>query len=245
MSETTTREPDTDSIFYYAHLMIILVVVYIVINLMFRLINNNNHRRSNKSFSFDYYGKTEKIQVIHDRLSPPQAKLRKQFLIALTLVKAAYWVKSPYIYALYNRLHKFTRAEIGILLVIENFSCLFFGPIIGSLCDLYGRKKFSLMYPILIIAHILMRLTGIRPLAVLAQITAGFASILIDSAFESWLNFEAMLLFPKNSDGDKQKNSYLREVFTKQIYIDCLTSIVLSSIATVLYVSIKVIYIKY
>ena len=230
-----TDKPDTDSVQYYAHLIIILVVIYILLNLMFRLINNSNQRKDDKSYSFDYYGKTEKLQVIHDKLTPPQAKLRKQYLIALTLVKAAYWVKSPYVYALYNRLHKFTRAEIGILLVIENFSCIFFGPIIGTLCDIYGRKKFSLMYPIIVLVHISIRLTGNRPLAVCAQIIAGFGSILVDSAFESWFNFEASLLF-RDREKEKQKNSYLREVFTKQIYIDCLTSIVLTSIATVLYV---------
>jgi hypothetical protein len=119
------------------------------------------------------------------------------------------------------------------------------GPILGSLCDIYGRKKFCILYCVCIITHISLRITGSRALAWPAQVITGVCSCLLDFAFESWLNFEASSLpdFRNNTeDGKAMKNSYLREIFSKLVSVDCFCSIVLSGIATILYVKFDIFY---
>lgn len=230
---------DTNTIEYYAPYIFTLIVIYVLVNFTFRLLNNSNVKKDDRSFSFDYYGRTENIQVIHDELSPDQALLRSKYFIAVTLIKSSFWVKAPYLYALYSRLHGFDREEIGLLLMTEHITSIFLGPLIGSVADIVGRKKFCVAYPIITIIQLALRLTGDRLFAYFAMVLTGVGSVLIDTSYESWLNFEASLMFEHNEDGARQKNSYLREVFTKQIYIDCLTSILLTGVATFLYVSLN------
>ncbi len=205
---------NTNSLDYYIKDIFILLLIYCTILIISTIIKNKNE--NNLNVTLDYYGKNEGIQIVHDVLTHEQSSLRWRFLIASTAIKAATWVKAPYLFALYNRIHGFSRSEIGILYAIDNFSSLIFGPIFGSLCDLYGRKKFCLFYCVFIVSHIYLRLTGSKFLAIFAQVITGMCSCLIDTAFESWVNFEANLVFDMNTpEGKMQKNSYLREIFTK------------------------------
>lgn len=220
---------------FYSQYMLGLVIIYGLLLLIFKFLDNSNKRNNNRSYSFDFYGRNENLQIIHDELTPEQSSLRKKYLIAITIIKSAFWVKSPYQYALYSRLHGFSREEIAYLLILENFISIIFGPIIGSLGDAYGKKKFSAAYCFLIIMNLSFRLTGDRQLAPIAQVLAGISSIIIDVSFESWVNFQANELFPSTKEGKRQKNSYLREVFTKQIYIDSLCAMLFTGIATVIY----------
>lgn len=228
---------ETNTIEYYTFYIISLIVGYLSIGIIFKTISNVNVKQDKLNVTFDYYGKKENIQVIHNELSTDQRSLRLKFLIASTLIKSAIWIKAPYMFALYNRLHGFTRPEIGILYLVENLTSLILGPLIGSLCDLFGRKKFCVLYAFLTILQLGLRLTGVKILAYPAQFFTGICSVLIDTAFESWLNFEANTLFSHDDDGKREKNSYLREIFAKQIQLDCLSSIVMTGIATILYVS--------
>lgn len=220
---------------YYSQYIFGLIIIYTLLILVFKLLDNKNKRELNRSISFDYYGIKDNVQILHDDLTPDQINLRMKFLIAVTIIKSGFWVKAPYYYALYSRLHGFTREEIAYLLLVENISSIISGPLIGSLSDSYGKKKFSAAYCFLIIINICLRLTGEKSLAWIAQIIAGFGSILIEISFESWLNFQASTLFDDNKEGKRQKNSFLREVFTKQIYIDSLTAIFFTGVATLLY----------
>lgn len=227
----------TNTIEYYTYYLIVLIIVYVLLGVIFKLISNNNQKKDKMNLTFDYYGKKDGVQVIHDDLSPDQSSLRTKFLVAATLIKSAIWIKAPYMFALYNRLHGFTREEIGILYLVENLTSLLLGPLIGSLCDLFGRKKFCVAYAFILITQLSLRLTGDRFLAYPAQVLTGICSVLIDTSFESWLNFEANMLFTNDDDGKRQKNSFLREVFAKQITVDCLSSILMSGLTTVIYVS--------
>ena len=89
-----------NSLEYYSQYIFGLIIIYVMLILVFKLLNNKNTRLNNKSFSFDFYGKTEHVQVIHDELSNDQANLRIKFLIAATIIKSAFWVKAPYLFAL-------------------------------------------------------------------------------------------------------------------------------------------------
>ena len=85
------------------------------------------------------------------------------------------------------------------------------------------------MYSVFVISHISLRLTGSQYLAIFAQMLTGICSVILETSFESWLNFEASLLFDKDQDGLRQKNAFLREVFSKQINVDCFSSIFLTA----------------
>lgn len=237
-----TTESGPNTVEFYISYLLILAAIYALIMLVLNLMKNRNEATNKDNVTFDYYGKKEGGQIVHDVLTVEQRSLRWKFLLASTAVKAATWVKAPYMFALYNRVHKFTRSEIGILYALDNATGLFFGPIIGSLCDTYGRKKFCVLYCVLVIIHILLRITGSRNLAYLAQITTGICGVLVETAFESWVNFEASFLFETSDNGKRMKNSYLRELFTKQVNLDCFTSIILTGVATLLYLKYDIYY---
>ena len=150
-----------------------------------------------------------------NNLTDEQRSLRFRYLLVVSAIKSAVWVKAPFIFALYNRLHGFTRGDIGILYAIDNLSALIMGPILGSLGDVYGRKKFCFLYCVLVTSQICLRLTGSQGLAYFAQVLTGVAGALVETAFESWINFEATMLFPQGQDGRKKKNMFLREIFSK------------------------------
>lgn len=235
-------ETNTNTIDYYVYYILSLAIFYALIMVIMAILKNRNDDKNKVNVTFDYYGKKAGEQIIHDVLTVEQSSLRWRFLLASTFVKAATWVKAPYLFALYNRVHGFTRGDIGVLYAIDNLSSLLFGPIIGSLCDMYGRKKFCVAYCFAVVLHICLRLTGSQHLAYGAQIITGICSVLVDTVFESWLNFEASFLFDNSDNGKRMKNSYLRELFTKQVNLDCFTSIVLTGVATVLYLKFNIYY---
>jgi hypothetical protein len=232
-------DADYNSINYYMPYVMVLVIIYVCSGFFFNFLKNRyeTKKEENLNHSMDYHGAKEGVQVIHDVLTPEQSSLRLKFLIARTLVQASTWIKAPYLFALYNRLHGFPREEISVLYAVAQVTSLFLGPIFGSLCDVFGRKKFCVLYNFCVALQIGLRLTGVHWLAFLAEFFTGICQILIDTAFESWLNFEANLLFEEGDSGKMQKNSYLREIFSKQIAIDALSSIALIGVGTFLYVS--------
>jgi hypothetical protein len=226
------NETNPNSVDYYILYILILCILYAITMLIQNFLKNKYVNLS--SDALDYYGKRGE-QIIHDKLSAEQSSKRWRYLFISVLVKAITWVKAPYIFALYNRVHGFSRQEIGYLFAFENFVALFLGPLIGSLCDIYGRKFFCVFHCISVIAHISLRVTGNRTLAWLAQAITAISACLIDSAYESWINFEANFLFERTEMGRKMKNSYLREIFSKQIALDCLCSITIGGLAVWLY----------
>ena len=236
-----TNIQPTNTVDYYISYITILAIGYIGIMLLINFLKNRNEELNKQNVTMDYYG-AQGSQVVLDVLTEEQRSLRWRFLLVSTAIKAATWVKAPYLFALYNRVHGFTRSQIGILYAIDNFTSLFLGPVIGGLCDTYGRKKFCVLYCFLIITHISLRITGSQYLAYFAQIVTGICGVLIETAFESWVNFQSNELFEDSETGKKERNSYLRELFTKQVNIDCLTSIVLTGIATYLYMQYNIYY---
>jgi MFS family permease len=197
-----------------------------------------SEEEQNLNATVDVYAKQDGQKIIFNTLSKEESSLRFKYLFAFSIIRAATWIKAPYLFALYNRLHLFDRQQIGILFAIDNLSSLLTGPVFGVLCDMYGRKKFCVLYCIFAISHVCLRLTGSQLLAYPAQFITGFCSCLIEIAFESWLNFEASLLFKSTLEGKKLKNAYLREIFSKQTLIDCYCSLGLSTFATLLYVNL-------
>jgi hypothetical protein len=235
-------ETNPNTVDFYIVYIFILSILYAVIMLVQNFMKNRNENSLN--VTFDYYGNKKGSQFVHDVLTNEQRDIRYKYLLVSVLVKAATWVKAPYLFALYNRVHGFTRSEIGYLMAVDNISSLILGPLLGGLADIYGRKKFCVLYCLAVMIHISLRITGNKTLAWGAQIITGICTCLLDMAFESWINFEANFLFPGSDEetAKRQKNSYLREIFTKQISLDCFCSIILTGIATVLYAQFNIFY---
>jgi Na+/melibiose symporter-like transporter len=203
------KSADPNSIGYYLIYFFILLMMYIIVMICSSLIKNKQNNINSRERNAN--GMVFSIE----NLTPEQSSLRFRYLLVSTAIRAAVWVKAPYIFALYNRLHGFTRGDIGILYAIDNCSSLIMGPILGGLGDIYGRKKFCFLYCAIVVSHITIRLTGSQSLAYFAQFLTGVSGALIETVFESWLNFEASLLFEHDHNGRMHKNLFLREIFSK------------------------------
>lgn len=158
--------------------------------------------------------------------------LKFRYLICYVIIKANIWAKSPYLWALYNTFHGFSINEIAILYLVDNLSALLFGPITGNLADIFGRKFFCMGYCVLIITNLSLRLTGSHNLAYIAQILTGISAALVNTTFESWLNFEASKEF---RDRLIEKERFLKKLFKIQTIFDAILSIVASIIAAIFY----------
>jgi len=160
--------------------------------------------------------------------------LKFRYLVGYTLTRASMWTKAPYLYTLYNLYHGFTMSEIGILYIIDAVSAFIAGPITGNLADKYGRKLFSQIYNILVIANTLMRMTGNIPIAYFAQVLTGISGGLIMTVFESWVVAESHKEFEFRT---VEKERFLKKLFKTQNILDAVMSVLLSAICAVAYVN--------
>lgn len=150
--------------------------------------------------------------VLNNKFKEQQKNsLRFKYLLCYLLVKGSVWSKAPYMFMLYLNFHMFKIEQIGVLYVIDYLSSLLFSPIIGGLTDMYGRKRFSILYNILVIINILLRITGSQWLAYLAQVLTGIGSSIINTAYESWVVCESKKIFSDNVIRQK----FLKKLFKK------------------------------
>ena len=162
-----------------------------------------------------------------------QKSLKFRYIIAYLLTRASVWAKSPYIWSMYLVYHGFTVSQIGVLYVIDAISALLFGPIMGNMADMFGRKRFCQIYNITTILSLGIRLSGDKPLAYVAQILTGLGSGLGTTSYESWVVSEANKEFKYY---EQERERFLKKLFkTVQIY-DSGVSIICSSLAAVVYV---------
>lgn len=165
-------------------------------------------------------------------LSDRKDSLRFRYLICYILTKSNIWAKTSYLWTLYNKVHGFNVNEIAILYMIDNLSTLIFSPITGSLADIFGRKLFCVIYCMLVVSNLSLRLTGNRSLAYLAQVLTGISATLINTTFESWVNYEATKEFGENKF---EKEKFLKKLFKNQTLIDSIVSILASCISAFFY----------
>ena len=205
-----------------------LIIIYIVLVTTLVLVNSFLKRKAkNKNSQNESQSSVNKSL----KLTKEQKILKLKFLSAYVITRAGTWGKSPYLFTLYLNYHKFTIEQIGILYIIDAVFAFISGPVFGSLADKYGRRLFSGLYNIFVVCNISLRVTGIKPLAYIAQIFTGLGNTLLTTPFESWIVYESSLLFPDK----KEQEQFLQGVFKDQALYDSICSIVVSCITAVLF----------
>ena len=216
-----------DPMFYIPVLIVILCVIFILQIIIFYFRQKMTQEEADDAT-------LNKSKAYSLNLSKRKDSLWFRYMIGYISARASMWAKSPYMYMLYATYHGFTIQEIGILYAFDSGSALIMGPIFGNLSDLFGRKKFSILYNLLVITNLSLRLTGSKPLAYVAQILTGMGAGLIMTTFEAWVVFEANKEFRGHV---LEKDKFLKKLFKSQNLIDACTSIVISGICALSYVN--------
>ncbi len=229
MFEIHVNSDDPMNPVYYYTLIILLLFLLVVLKFTSEMLSSSRRSKYDDDLESTLLNNHQySLEFIESKNS-----LRFRYLFCYVVTKANIWAKSPYLWALYNVYHGFSVKEIGILYLVDNFSAMIFGPITGGLADIFGRKFFCMSYCVLIITNLSLRLTGIHSLAYVAQLLTGISAALINTTFESWVNFEATKEF---KDRLLEKERFLKKLFKFQTLFDAIMSVVASMIAAVLYI---------
>ena len=216
MNNLISEDPKYPSFYFpmIAGYLIIMIILYFISTfLKSELSQPHKDKLSNSFLQETLDPNTKYYEYIIDKKN----SLKARYIIAFVLTRASMWAKSPYLYTLFSKLHGFTMAEIGFLYVVDAVSALIAGPILGNLADIFGRRFFCLMYCVTTVINLLLRLTGNRPMAYIAQILTGVGAGLINTTFESWVNCSAREAF-KNASNSEEENFKAMERFLKKLF---------------------------
>ena len=208
MDVPTTISP-MSSEYYYPIIMLIMSLLAIL-NFISMSLDNKE-----KEVVINDMSSTKSPLTIANMITKDQLKskntLRANYLICFLIVRASVWSKSPYMFILYFEYHKFTIQEIGILYIIDSITAMIASPIVGILSDKYGRKLLSLLYNVTVILNLILRLTGQRNMAYIAQILTGIGSGIVNTSYESWVVCESEKILPDPII----KQRFLKKLFKK------------------------------
>jgi MFS family permease len=229
MLELNLSDPSNTS--FYITIILLLIIILIFLEFIIHILKNR----------IDYLNSSIDNTLQQGLIYSHTFILRKntlkfRYLTGYVLTRASMWSKSPYLYTLYSTYHNFEITEIGLLYIIDAISAFICGPLTGNLADKYGRKLFCQLYNFLVIINTLLRMTGNRQLAYLAQIITGISGGLIMTVFESWVVSEANKEFGVRQ---LEKERFLKKLFKTQNILDAIMSVVISSICALSYVKIK------
>jgi MFS family permease len=215
---------------YYYPVMLLLFVILLLTEVLISALKNkledpnssfNNTLQQGVSYSMTFIKRKNTLKF--------------RYLLGYILTRAAMWSKAPYLYTLYSTVHGFTMPEIGVLYIIDAVSAFIAGPITGNLADKYGRRLFCQLYNLLTISNLILRMTGNKPLAYLAQVLTGICAGLIMTTFESWVVYEANKEFESRY---VEKERFLKKLFKTQNILDAVMSIIISAICAIAYVKL-------
>lgn len=218
---------------YFFPIIFIILLIILIFEMALFFIKKN---RTQEEFNED---KTLFDNVSYSfTLGERKDNLYFRYMCGYICARASMWAKSPYMYMLYSTLHGFSVGEIGVLYAIDATSALIFGPIIGSMADIYGRKKFAILYNTLVIINLSLRITGIRALAYVAQVLTGMGASIVNTSYEAWIVFESNKEFGKFST---EKDKFLKKLFKSQNIIDSSVSIIITGICAISFYYIGII----
>jgi len=158
--------------------------------------------------------------------------LKKKFMGAYILARMGMWAKAPYVYLLYSTLHGFSLSEISMMYLIDAGLNIISGPFLGLLADTLGRKTVSCLAPLNTMITTALRLTGNRPLAYLSQVITGILGSSLQTAFESWLNYEINKLYHNHNE---QKLEFRKRIFSRIYLYDAFFSLITTITGAILF----------
>ncbi|RNA12370.1 molybdate-anion transporter-like isoform X2 [Brachionus plicatilis] len=116
-------------------------------------------------------------------------KFQRLYLVVYLLAMMGDWLQGPHVYALYES-YKMTKHQIEILFIAGFGSSLFFGTIVGSFADKYGRRFNCILYGVLYSIGCVTKHFNNFHILMFGRLLAGIATSILYSAFESWLIYE-------------------------------------------------------
>jgi len=111
------------------------------------------------------------------------------YVLVYLIMMAADWLQGPYVYALYTY-YGFSIEEIGILFIVGFGSSFLVGTFVGSMADIYGRKKLCLFFGLLYSCSCLTKHFGSYPVLLMGRVLGGISTSILFSSFESWMVHE-------------------------------------------------------
>ena len=120
---------------------------------------------------------------------PSSAAFRRfqlEYLSVYFLMTAADWLQGPYVYALYEA-YGFERSVISQLYVSGYACSMLVGPMLGSLADRHGRRRFCLLYVACFAASTATKHVKHVWVIALGRLSGGVCTSLLMSVFESWM----------------------------------------------------------
>lgn len=233
MAEYFSKDPNNPE--YYFPLIILIFTVLCVLQIIIYWVSQHEDFEMNQSFNQTLMENSRySVGFIANKNS-----LKARYMTGYLLTRASTWAKSPYIWSMYFFYHKFTVSQIGVLYIIDAVSALVFGPIVGNLSDIFGRKRFSQLYNLSVIINLTLRLTGSQPLAYLSQVITGIGVGLQMTSFESWVVAESIKEFRQF---EHEREKFLKKLFKNINLYDSVISILVSALSAIIYVSKKKLY---
>ena len=113
-------------------------------------------------------------------------RFQLEYFIVYTLAYFSDWLKGPYIYALYES-YDISEENIAILFIIGFVSSGLFGPFVGSLADMFGRKNMSLAYFVIYIIAAICTAFDNYNILIFGRFLSGIATSLLSTVLESWM----------------------------------------------------------
>ena len=118
--------------------------------------------------------------------------LLKKYLLIYAFASLGDWLQGPYLYSLYQS-YGYSKQSIQFLFVTGFTSSMFFGTIIGTLADIYGRKLNCLLYFLFYSLSCLSVHVNIYKILLVGRVLGGAATSILMSAFEAWVIRQAQI----------------------------------------------------
>merc|ERR1719316_1196159 len=118
-------------------------------------------------------------------------KFQVSYLAVWSICVAADWLQGPYVYALYAA-YGFSGHEIAELFVAGFGASMAFGTFVGSLADVWGRKRCTILYCVLYIVSCCTKHSNDYWILIGGRVTGGIATSILFSCFETWMVSEHM-----------------------------------------------------
>jgi len=123
---------------------------------------------------------------------PKVKSLQMRFLMVFWLLRMADWLQGPYFYQVYAS-KTFGAATgnamtwVSRLFLTGFASTALFGPLVGRLCDTYGRKAGTLVFSLLYSLGAMSTKSNVLGVLLAGRVMGGIGTSLLFSAPEAWL----------------------------------------------------------